>query len=86
MSEPVPVWLRPLVEAVRSTTAADFLRIGAPPPPADGGRRSAVLILFGPGPDLLLIERSDGLRKHAGQPAFRAARLARSLAALAVTT
>ena len=70
MSEPVPGWLRPLVEAVRSTTAADFLRIGAPPPPPDGGRRSAVLILFGPGPDLLLIERSDRLRKHAGQPAF----------------
>jgi len=70
MSEPAPGWLRPLVEAVRSTTAADFLRIGAPPPPPDGGRRSAVLILFGPGPDLLLIERSDRLRKHAGQPAF----------------
>ena len=29
-----------------------------------------MLILFGPGPDLLLIERSDRLRKHAGQPAF----------------
>ena len=70
MSEPVPGWLQPLVDAVRSTTAADFLRIGAPPPPPDGGRRSAVLILFGPGPDLLLIERSDRLRKHAGQPAF----------------
>ena len=39
MSEPVPEWLRPLVEAVRSTTAADFLRIGAPPPPPDGGLR-----------------------------------------------
>ncbi len=68
MSE--PAWLRPLVEAVRSATATDFLRIGAPQPPPTGGRRSAVLILFGPGPDLLLIERSDRLRKHAGQPAF----------------
>jgi len=42
-------------------------------PPERGGRPSAVLILFadGPaGPDLLLIQRSQGLRLHAGQPAF----------------
>jgi 8-oxo-dGTP pyrophosphatase MutT (NUDIX family) len=45
-------------------------------PPADGGGRpSAVLILFAcederTGPDLLLIQRSDDLRLHAGQPAF----------------
>jgi 8-oxo-dGTP pyrophosphatase MutT (NUDIX family) len=45
-------------------------------PPARGGRASAVLILFGEGadgpghPDLLLIQRSAGLRLHAGQPAF----------------
>ena len=45
-------------------------------PPADGGGKpSAVLILFGcedeqSGPDLLLIQRSDDLRLHAGQPAF----------------
>ncbi len=42
------------------------------PPPA-GGRASAVLVLFGDGPggpDLLLIQRSAGLRLHAGQPAF----------------
>jgi 8-oxo-dGTP pyrophosphatase MutT (NUDIX family) len=45
------------------------------PPPA-GGRRSAVLVLFaagpgGPGdPDLLFIQRSKGLRRHAGQPGF----------------
>src|SRR6201999_28694 len=33
----------------------------------------AVLILFGEGadgPDLLLLQRADTLRKHAGQPAF----------------
>jgi 8-oxo-dGTP pyrophosphatase MutT (NUDIX family) len=70
MSEPVPDWLQPLIGAVRTSSATDFLRIGAPEPPATGGRRSAVLILFGPGPDILLIERSDRLRKHAGQPAF----------------
>jgi 8-oxo-dGTP pyrophosphatase MutT (NUDIX family) len=39
-------------------------------PPAFGGRRSAVLILFGDGPDLLFIQRSEGLRRHPGQPAF----------------
>jgi 8-oxo-dGTP pyrophosphatase MutT (NUDIX family) len=42
-------------------------------PPATGGRASAVLVLFadGPGgPDLLFILRSEGLRLHAGQPAF----------------
>lgn len=42
-------------------------------PPAEGGRESAVLILFGEGaegPDVLLIERGRDLRHHAGQPAF----------------
>jgi 8-oxo-dGTP pyrophosphatase MutT (NUDIX family) len=42
-------------------------------PPATGGRPSAVLVLFGDGPngpDLLFIQRSEGLRLHAGQPAF----------------
>ncbi len=42
-------------------------------PPAEGGRPSAVLVLFGEGergPDLLIIERSPDLRAHAGQPAF----------------
>lgn len=43
------------------------------PLPEDGGRPSAVLILFGDGPagtDLLLIQRSRTMRSHAGQPAF----------------
>jgi 8-oxo-dGTP pyrophosphatase MutT (NUDIX family) len=42
-------------------------------PPASGGRRSAVLVLFGEGtdgPDLLYIQKNEGLRRHAGQPAF----------------
>ncbi|HUA30094.1 MAG TPA: CoA pyrophosphatase [Streptosporangiaceae bacterium] len=42
-------------------------------PPPGGGRPSAVLILFGEGPegpDLLLVQRSPFLRRHAGQPAF----------------
>lgn len=66
---PAPDWLRRLV------TAAPGMRIGRGlQPPADGGgRASAVLILFGEGahgPDVLLIQRSSTLRKHAGQPAF----------------
>ena len=42
-------------------------------PPDEGGRESAVLVLFGEGPygpDVLLIERAATLRSHAGQPAF----------------
>ena len=43
-------------------------------PPDDGGRESAVLLLFGPDPDgaesLLLIERSHDMRSHPGQVAF----------------
>ncbi len=65
---PAPAWLRELA------VAAETMKISPPlNPPATGGRASAVLILFadGPGgPDLLLIQRSEGLRLHAGQPAF----------------
>jgi 8-oxo-dGTP pyrophosphatase MutT (NUDIX family) len=42
-------------------------------PPRDGGRPSAVLLLFGDTggePDLLIVQRSPWLRRHAGQPAF----------------
>src|SRR5262245_66310767 len=43
-------------------------------PPADGtGRPSAVLMLIGETagePDLLIVQRSPLLRRHAGQPAF----------------
>jgi 8-oxo-dGTP pyrophosphatase MutT (NUDIX family) len=68
---PVPAWLRELAEAARAMEIDPLIQ-----PPARGGRESAVLILFaegrdGPGqPDLLFIQRSEGLRLHAGQPAF----------------
>lgn len=68
----LPDWLSPLVRSVRAAEAGDFLR-HSPTVPPGGGRRSAVLILLadGPaGPEILLIQRSDQLRKHAGQPAF----------------
>jgi 8-oxo-dGTP pyrophosphatase MutT (NUDIX family) len=69
--EPVPAWLRELAGAARTMEVSPRLR-----PPASGGRRSAVLVLFAAGPagpdhpDLLFIQRSAGLRRHAGQPAF----------------
>jgi 8-oxo-dGTP pyrophosphatase MutT (NUDIX family) len=66
--EPVPSWLRELAGAARTMDLSASLM-----PPARGGRRSAVLVLFaeGPdGPDLLFIQRSSSVRWHAGQPAF----------------
>jgi 8-oxo-dGTP pyrophosphatase MutT (NUDIX family) len=66
--EPVPSWLRELADAARTMGRSPSLV-----PPLVGGRRSAVLVLFadGPdGPDLLFIQRSKGLRLHAGQTAF----------------
>jgi 8-oxo-dGTP pyrophosphatase MutT (NUDIX family) len=66
--EPVPAWLRELAQ-----TAGRMEVDPAVLPPASGGKPSAVLVLFAQGadgPDLLLIQRSEGLRLHAGQPAF----------------
>lgn len=79
----LPAWLQPLAAAavgVRPEQLSRFL------PPAEGGRESAVLMLFGEGAasapaagagqdafgraEVLLIERSHGLRSHAGQVAF----------------
>ena len=65
---PAPAWLRELAAAAETMEISPQLM-----PPATGGRASAVLVLFadGPGgPDLLLIQRSEELRLHAGQPAF----------------
>lgn len=64
----VPPWLAGLAESATRMTVPPPLR-----PPPGGGRPSAVLILFGDGPDgpdLLLVQRSLSLRRHAGQPAF----------------
>jgi 8-oxo-dGTP pyrophosphatase MutT (NUDIX family) len=66
--EPAPAWLRELAAAAETMEVHPGLL-----PPATGGRESAVLILFGDGPDgpdLLFIQRSEDLRLHAGQPAF----------------
>jgi len=70
MTVAAPPWLLSLIAAVDGLTARDLSRIEAP---AEGGRESAVLVLFGDGidgPDVLVIERSAGSRQHAGQAAF----------------
>jgi 8-oxo-dGTP pyrophosphatase MutT (NUDIX family) len=63
-----PGWLARLAGA-----AAHLAVPPAMTPPPSGARPSAVLILFGEGaagPDVLLVQRSPNLRRHAGQPAF----------------
>jgi 8-oxo-dGTP pyrophosphatase MutT (NUDIX family) len=64
----LPEFLRRLLDA-----AVDLPLRHRTPTPTATARRSAVLILFGEGPeghDVLLIEKSVHLRRHAGQPAF----------------
>jgi 8-oxo-dGTP pyrophosphatase MutT (NUDIX family) len=65
----VPEWLRALAENAARMTVPPPLR----PPAAGTGRPSAVLLLVGETagePDLLIVQRSPWLRRHAGQPAF----------------
>jgi 8-oxo-dGTP pyrophosphatase MutT (NUDIX family) len=63
-----PEWLTRLAASAGEITVPAPLR-----PPPGGGRPSAVLLLFGETggePDLLIVQRSPWLRRHAGQPAF----------------
>jgi 8-oxo-dGTP pyrophosphatase MutT (NUDIX family) len=68
-----PDWLLRLADAVDAADTDSFTPV---PLHADDDptlRKSAVLVLFGEGergPDVLLQQRSDDLRHHAGQPAF----------------
>lgn len=65
--EQLPDWLSPIVDATRFVTTDDLTRFA----PTDGqGRGAAVLVLFGDGPDVLIIERARGDVAHSGQPAF----------------
>ena len=66
----IPAFLQPLATAVDGVAATRLTRFT---PPDEGGRRAAVLALFGEGgsgPDLLICERAHTMRSHAGQPAF----------------
>jgi 8-oxo-dGTP pyrophosphatase MutT (NUDIX family) len=68
----LPDWLQPLAAAVPDVPAEYYSRF-LPPADESEQRLSAVLALFGEGPDgpdLLFIERAATLRSHAGQPAF----------------
>jgi 8-oxo-dGTP pyrophosphatase MutT (NUDIX family) len=68
MATDCPEWLRDFAAKASRIHVPALLR-----PPANGARAAAVLILFGEGPDgpdVLLLQRADTLRKHAGQPAF----------------
>ncbi len=74
ISAAMPAWLDPFVTLATTVSTTDLTRF---PPPSEGGRRSAVLILLGdasdgpePDPDVLLIERAHDMRSHSGQPAF----------------
>jgi 8-oxo-dGTP pyrophosphatase MutT (NUDIX family) len=68
----LPGWWEPLLTRLEIAEAGDFTRM---PTPDRAGRQSAVLILLGEeapdsGPDVLILQRSDTLRSHPGQPAF----------------
>ena len=67
----LPDWLQPLAAAAAGIDDSDLSRF---PVPDDGsGRASAVLVAFAEssaGPAVLLIQRAEQMRKHAGQVAF----------------
>ncbi|HZC70708.1 MAG TPA: CoA pyrophosphatase [Jatrophihabitans sp.] len=71
MIDELPEWLRPLAAIAAEIDDSDLSRFTVPD---DGnGRPSAVLIAFAKsehGPAVLLIQRADDLRTHAGQVAF----------------
>lgn len=72
MSEPLPRdWLERLGRLPATARPHDLSRFQ---PPAEGGRASAVLLLFGAddrgAPDVLLTQRADTMRSHAGQVSF----------------
>jgi 8-oxo-dGTP pyrophosphatase MutT (NUDIX family) len=71
MTEPRPAWLDRARHGIESADRGFFEQF-APPP--QGGRRSSVLILFGPAPgggeDVVLTERSHTMRSQPGHISF----------------
>jgi 8-oxo-dGTP pyrophosphatase MutT (NUDIX family) len=71
VTDPQPHWMAYLVDRLDQLEPQFFSRFL---PPDEGGRQSAVLILFGPdvdgGEDVVLTERSHSMRSHAGQVSF----------------
>ncbi|NMO52199.1 CoA pyrophosphatase [Actinoplanes sp. TBRC 11911] len=63
----LPSWFEPLLTRAGTCRTEDFT---TQRPPVGGGRASAVLVLLGDGPDLLVLQRAATMRNHAGQPAF----------------
>ncbi|HLX51163.1 MAG TPA: CoA pyrophosphatase [Streptosporangiaceae bacterium] len=66
---PVPAMLRPPAGAGRPSAVLVLFGDGAPGPDS-ATRPDASVRNTKPDPDLLLIQRSPGLRRHGGQPAF----------------
>jgi 8-oxo-dGTP pyrophosphatase MutT (NUDIX family) len=64
----IPDWLEPVARAAGEITVDDLTRFIAPDDVVT--RRGAVLLLFGPGRDLLLTERAHDMRSHPAQVSF----------------
>jgi 8-oxo-dGTP pyrophosphatase MutT (NUDIX family) len=71
MSAPRPAWMNRLQSALEHPDPEYFARFQ---PPEEGGRETAVLMLFGPaeggGEDVVLTERAHDMRSHPGQVSF----------------
>jgi 8-oxo-dGTP pyrophosphatase MutT (NUDIX family) len=71
MTAPPPEWMRRLQQALDYPDPEYFARFQPPP---EGGRESAVLMLFAPsehgGEDVVLTERAHDMRSHPGQVSF----------------
>lgn len=75
LSTDPPEWLLGVADRLRADLPEWFTSFAPPPDPA---RRSAVLMLFGPGvegPAVVLTERSEMLRSHASQVSFPGGKL-----------
>lgn len=71
LDAPLPDWLEPVAELTENTRADEMAPLLWDPP--SNARPAAVLVCFADGdngPELLLTERSNQLRNHAGQISF----------------